>query len=231
MKTLHLSRSYKGHTLVEISSTSFIVLVIGLFCLNIAFTLWGAILNDVSARDAARAAGQTNNEKDALRAALVSVQCHKTDGFFISQPNIVDASNNLQPIPATNGSKPAGYQNASGTFKYITLPSELNPAEPDTSPYVVVTTSCNIRLPAPILFFDFRINNNQSLSFTRQYVFPIIGATFIPPPPPISPTPAAIPPVNTPSPPTSSPTSAIVPPEPPPNIYVPPPPVGIGNPG
>lgn len=137
-----------GHTLIELSMLAVLFVVMSVLSLDVGYVIMGSQLNDRACRDAARAAAEADNYAGALDLAQTAVIAHRGDGYFVSSPT-VEASDFV-------------YQDFSGS------------PPPNTSPYVSVTTSCNIRIPAPIFFLGAEFGSSGTMNFRKTYVFPIV---------------------------------------------------------
>jgi hypothetical protein len=125
--------------------------VVAVLCANVGIMSLASSMNDSACRDAARAAAQASNRTTAISMAQAALKAHSTDGYFVSQPTI-DTSDFV-------------YEDYSGS-------------PPDnTSPYVQVTTSSTVRVPAPILFFGAKFGKDGTMTFNRTYTFPIVRTT------------------------------------------------------
>lgn len=138
----------RGHTLVEMSMLSVLFVVMAILTLDIGYVLMGSEMNDRACRDAARAAAQGDNYATALRLAQVAVLPHRSDGVFVSAPTVDSAQFTYQDF---GGDPP-----------------------PNESPFVSVTTTSNVRIPAPIFFLGSGFGQNGTMQFTKTYVFPIV---------------------------------------------------------
>jgi hypothetical protein len=83
-----------------------------------------------------------------------AVDAHLTDGYFVSHPRL--SSNRPE-------------------FQFVTNPNNTEP--PSGSPYVVVTATCNVRLPIKLRFFD-AVMENDHLVFKRSYSYPLLAVPF-----------------------------------------------------
>ncbi len=91
---------------------------------------------DSAARDAGRAAANNNNPTQGLRAARQAALAHTTDGYFVSQPEVMSSGT------------------PSSDFRWVDNPFGTTPAT--GSPYVVVTTRSKVRVPALPQFLSAR---------------------------------------------------------------------------
>jgi hypothetical protein len=140
--------SCKGHILIELAMLSVLFVVMGVLCLDVGYLILGSELNDRACRDAARAAAAADNYTTSLQLAKAAVVPHAGDGFYVTSPQVDTAAFLYQDF---SGSPPA-----------------------NTSPYVSVTTHCNIHVPAPIFFLGTSFLSSGSMQFTKTYVFPIV---------------------------------------------------------
>ncbi|RTL44581.1 MAG: hypothetical protein EKK48_04845 [Candidatus Melainabacteria bacterium] len=153
MKKLHLSkyRNSSGFSFIEVAISSFLVMILAVIAINISILVFACAVNDKACRDAVRAAAQQPNAAKAQNFALASIKNHKTDGFFISQ------------IQLTN-------------FNY----NDFNGAPPPGQcPLVQVTTSVDVTLPAPLIFFGTSLTNK--MKFSQIYTSPIIKTKVVMP--------------------------------------------------
>lgn len=153
MKKLHLSkyRNSSGFSFIEVAISSFLVMILAVIAINISILVFACAVNDKACRDAVRAAAQQPNAAKAQNFAIASIKNHKTDGFFISQ------------IQLTN-------------FNY----NDFNGAPPPGQcPLVQVTTSVDVTLPAPLIFFGTSLTNK--MKFSQIYTSPIIKTKVVMP--------------------------------------------------
>src|SRR5262249_46524248 len=146
----------RGSVTIEIGITAVLVVLFAVLAWNMCMAVWGFTNLDAAARDAARAAASTNNQNSAITAAQQSALAHRTDGYFVTQPTV-----------------------ARSEVLWVTNPNNTNP--PSGSPYVVVTARCQVLVPAFLNFFGASSQSGQ-IAYARTYVYPILGATFTPPP-------------------------------------------------
>lgn len=138
----------KAQAIIELCLLAVLFVVIATFSLDVGFIVLGAQVNDAACRDAARAAAQGDSYANALALASAAVATHHTDGYFVSQPAIDTAD-----------------------FQYEDF-SGLPPA--NTSPFVRVSTTANVRVPAPIYFLGQTFGAGGTMQFRRTYFFPIV---------------------------------------------------------
>lgn len=140
-------RNNKASAILELGLISALLVVISLFCLDISVLVLGSGSNERACRDAARMAAQATNASKALALAQLASRAYQGDGYFVSTP-VVDTPSFVYNDYA--GKPPV-----------------------DTSPYVTVTTSCKVRLPAPIFLYGLDFNN-PNMTFSKTYTFPIV---------------------------------------------------------
>jgi Flp pilus assembly protein TadG len=137
-----------GQVLIELVMIISVIVLIGMLGADIGIVSLASSINDSACRDAARAAAQGSNSTTALALAQAAIKAHTADGYYVTVPTINTSQFIYQDF---NGSPPA-----------------------NTSPYVSVTTSSTVRIPAPLFFYGARFEPNGSLTFTRTYTFPIV---------------------------------------------------------
>ena len=142
------NRSQKANAIIELAVISPLFVVMALFCLNILILTTGSGINERACRDAARMAGQATNYADSLLLAKTGVKPYQGDGFFVTSPVVNTAAFVYNDF---GGNPPAS-----------------------TSPYVSVTTSCQVRIPAPVFLYGLNSMSNGYMTFTKTYTFPII---------------------------------------------------------
>lgn len=144
--------SNRGSSIIELGTISSMLVVIAVFCANIGILALGSSINDRACRDAARSAAQASNYATALQMAEAALVAHQADGYFITSPQIT-ASGFV-------------YQDYGG-----------NPPS-NTSPYVQVTTTNQVRVPAPLFYMGGAVfGPNGTITCTRTYNFPIVKTT------------------------------------------------------
>jgi hypothetical protein len=122
--------------------------IIALLCMDVGYIIMGSEMNDRACRDAARAAAEADNPLTALKLAQTAVVPHRGDGTYVGIPTVDSSAFTYQDF---SGNPPA-----------------------NTSPYVSVTTHCNVHIPAPIFFLGSGFGSSGSMTFTKTYVFPIV---------------------------------------------------------
>jgi hypothetical protein len=141
-------RNRRANAIIEFGVIAPLFVVMTLFFLDILILTTGSGINERACRDAARMAGQATNYADSLIMAQTGVKAYQGDGFFVTSPVVNTASfvyNDFAGNPPVN-----------------------------TSPYVTVTTSNKVRIPAPIILYGLNAMNNGYMTFTKTYTFPII---------------------------------------------------------
>ena len=151
-------RSTKGHSAIELATICIIFVVVTVLCLDIGVMILASGSNERACRDAARAAANATDSASALQAAQAACASHAQQGGYFASPPTVDTSNFLyQDFAATQGVPP----------------------QPNTSPFVSVTTQVTVTIPAPIVFMGlvkFGGPGNNTMNFRKTYVFPIVRA-------------------------------------------------------
>lgn len=138
---------------IELIAGMFFLVMLALMGIDVCLAIVGASMNDHACRDAARAASAANNRGKAWKLAQGAMKLYQADGYFVTQPTLVP-----------------------GGFIY----NDYNGAPPlDTSPYVTVTTQCDVRLPAPIFFHGVSFMKDGKAQFTQRYTFPIVQTRFV----------------------------------------------------
>lgn len=152
-------RNRKGHTSIELATIAIIFVIVSLTCLNVGVMILGSGSNERACRDAARAAAQCKDPASALIAAQAAVAAHSQNGgYFAAPPTVLTVDYNDY-----GGNPPA-----------------------NTSPYVSVTTTCQVTIPAPIVFMGlakFDQGTSGKMTFSKKYTFPIVATTYYPPTP------------------------------------------------
>jgi Flp pilus assembly protein TadG len=132
--------------------------VVTVLALDIGVMILASGTNERACRDAARAAAQATTSASALQAAQAACASHAQNGGYFASPPTVDSTTFLyQDFAATNGVPP----------------------QPNTSPFVRVTTQVTVTIPAPIVFMGlvkFGGPGQNTMNFRKTYVFPIVRA-------------------------------------------------------
>lgn len=143
----HCNRGKTGSLLVELSCCSFMMLVFVILAVHLSAIIFGAYMNDVACRDAARAAAQGEDLTQATRLAQTVLKGHETVSF-VGKPVL---------------KSPIVYQTFNGA------------PDPQSSPYVQLTTSTEVTLPfQPLTFFGTAQFQDGKLKFSNTYTFPIV---------------------------------------------------------
>jgi hypothetical protein len=140
-------RNKRAGAILELGLIASLLVVITLFCTDVVVLMLGSGVNERACRDAARMAAEGTTYNQALVLAQVATKAYQGDGYFVTTP-VVDVASFV--YNDYSGSPPA-----------------------DTSPYVRVSTSCQIRLPAPIFLYGLNFNP-PNMRFTKTYTFPIV---------------------------------------------------------
>ncbi len=141
-------RDKRGGSILELAIIAILLVVISLFCVDILVLIIGSGVNERACRDAARMAAQSTNYAGSLVLAQTAVKAFPGDGYFVTTPAVDTAS-----------------------FVYNDFGG--NPPV-DTSPYVSVTTTAQVRIPAPVFLWGATYMNNGTMVFTKTYTFPIV---------------------------------------------------------
>lgn len=149
-----MRRNSHGTMLIDLVFTTMLVSALGAIGANAAVIILACNVNDAACRDAARAAAQTTSAAQALMAAQTQLTIHSTGSSFVTQPELSSSSSPDFIYNDYGGSPP-----------------------PDTSSYVAVTTTVNISIPAPIMYFGTRFGSGPIL-YRKRYVFPIVKEHF-----------------------------------------------------
>jgi hypothetical protein len=149
---VHRSRVWNsnGFSFAEIAATSFLIIILAVFCTDITLLIFANSVNDKACRDVVRAAAQQPTASLALQFAQASVKQHQTDGIFISPISLVGGVN---------------YQDFGG-----------NPPQ-GQAPYVQVTSQVTVTLPSPLYFFGATFTNK--FNFAQTYTSPIVKTKYI----------------------------------------------------
>jgi Flp pilus assembly protein TadG len=142
-------RSQRGTLIIELTASAFLFTFFAIMAVHVGVMIFGAFLNDRACRDAARAAAQGKTIAQATQLAQAVLIAHKQTNSFLTSPSL---------------QTPIVYQDFGG-----------NPPNPQTSPYVQVTTSTTANLPfAPINFLSGVFTQDKQLTFRQTYTFPIV---------------------------------------------------------
>ncbi len=139
------SRKKSGSALIEIACSAFLFTIFSILSVQMGAIIYGAYLNDIACRDAARAAAQGKTSAESLSLAKAVLKSYEVKNTLLTGPTI-------------------------GTdFKYEDY-SGAPPAQ--TSPYVLVTTSTVAGLP--FMPFLQQGTPAGPLTFKQTYCFPIV---------------------------------------------------------
>jgi len=143
-----ISQRSAGHSLAELGVVGGLFMMITMLSLNIGLVALGSSSNERACRDAARAAAQGSNLDQSIRLAQACLRAHAADGYFVTRSTLSTADFVYEDF---GGSPP-----------------------PNTSPYGEVTTTNQVRIPAPFLFPTSQTGNNGIVTFRNTYTFPIV---------------------------------------------------------
>jgi hypothetical protein len=143
------TRKSSGSLVIELTACAFLFTFFAILAVHVGVMIFGAFLNDRACRDAARAAAQGKTIAQATQLAKAVLVSHRQTNSFLTSPNL--------QIPIV-------YQDFGG-----------NPPNPQTSPYVQVTTTTTSTLPFKALNFQGDVfTQDQTLTFSQTYTFPIV---------------------------------------------------------
>lgn len=135
--------------MIELGCVMVALAVVSVLSADIGIIMLADSTNERACRDAARAAAQGSDATTALRYAQLAVATHAVNNTFVTNPTV-------DPT----------------TFVYEDYAG--NPP-PNTSPYVQVVTSINVRVPAPVVFASAKFNpSNGLMTLRKQYNFPFV---------------------------------------------------------
>ena len=155
MHSRYSKKRRQGSAIIEVAISIGLMIVLAALGSDVTLITYAMFLNDKACRDATRAAAQQTSSASALQAAQTQLSVHATDGSFVSQPVLVSQTSPNFVYNDYGGNPPT-----------------------NQSPYVTVTTSTNIKLPAPIFFLSMHFMPNGSVQFVRSYTYPIIREKF-----------------------------------------------------
>jgi hypothetical protein len=144
-------RSASGTVIAEFVPATIMLVLVALIAANLGLALFGAWVNDSACRDAVRAAAQQSTSATALAAAKVAVQSYHSGSWF-------------------NGPTVAEDKNA---FDYQTFPDKAGKPQRALGPYVTVTTTMQVILPAKIVYHNAKMTDHIDLR--QAYTFPIMN--------------------------------------------------------
>jgi len=138
-----------GSLILELTGCAFMFTFFAVMAVQVGTLIFGAFLNDTACRDAARAAAQGKNLAQATLMAQAVLVSHKQTNSFLNSPSL---------------QMPIVYQDFGG-----------NPPNPQTSPYVQVTTATKATLPFALLnFLTTTFTQDKTCTFRQTYTFPIV---------------------------------------------------------
>jgi len=147
-------RNRRGTAAIEIACGSLFLMVLTLLALDISILMLGFEMNDRACRDACRAAAQQSSPQAAQNVAAAILKNHKTDGNFLSQPQLLTGPGQFI------------YQDFGGN------PTAGNPT-------VTVTTEMKVKTPVPLVFVGSTFGHDgdwvsDQWTFQKKYTFPIV---------------------------------------------------------
>lgn len=144
-------RGTSGSALVELASIAWILPIASMLTLNAALVGFAAWINDSACRDVARAAADEPTSDRAFLAATNALKAFAVRNSYAATPEL------LKDDP---------------DFQYEIFPDEDGNPQLEKGPYVKVTTSMNVKLPAPVLFAGNGLANE--LKFRQSYTYPLL---------------------------------------------------------
>lgn len=139
-----------GTMAIELTGGSLFLIVLSLLFVDVSVMMLGFQVNDRACRDACRAAAQQSSSSQAIAAAKASLNMHKADGNFVTNPTLLTDPANFV------------YQDFGGN------PTAGNPT-------VTVTSECKVKLPVPLVFCGQGLDNSGNYTFRKRYTFPIVA--------------------------------------------------------
>lgn len=138
-----------GHNTIELACVLVAFAIVTVLAIDIGIICLANSTNDTACRDAARAAAQGSNYASALRLAQSAIRQHSASSTYFGAPTIDGAEFVYEDF---GGSPP-----------------------PNTSPFVSVTTTMNVRVPAPVNFAGAHFYPSDGTTQVRKtYDFPIV---------------------------------------------------------
>lgn len=142
-------RSRGGHNLAELACALLAFAIVAVLSVDIGIICLANSTNDQACRDAARAAAGGSDYASSLRLAQSAVATHRANSSYIGDPTLEVSVFEYQDFA---GSPP-----------------------PNQSPYVSVTTSMTVRVPAPVNFAGAQFYPDDGTTSVRKtYEFPIV---------------------------------------------------------
>lgn len=136
---------------MELASIAWVLPIASMLTINAALVGFAAWMNDAACRDVARAAAEEPTSAKALLAANNALKA------FAVKNNYADTPTLLQNDP---------------DFQYEIFPDENGNPQLKKGPYVKVTTTMAVKLPAPVLFAKNGLSNQ--LKFRQSYTYPLL---------------------------------------------------------
>ncbi len=155
----------RGMGSLELAISCFALVVMVCMCLDVGVMMLGNQVVDRAARDAARAAAGQSDAASALNAAKAALVSHKTDGTYITQPQL---TNTVSPdfVYQDYGGAPFGQP--------VPAPGSGTAG----NPFVVVNVKVDVKLPASVdclgQYIEQGALTGGKMTFVRQYQFPIV---------------------------------------------------------
>lgn len=151
-------RSRAGFSMAEVACSAFVVIFMLILAIDVWMLISAVQMNDSACRDAARAAAQAPDQSTANYAATAAVSTHKSLASMFNVNPTIDQC----------------------VYVDYAAPATIPPSE---TPYVTVTTSCQVHPIIPLSVFGTLIIGNGIVRFYQTYTFPIVKSKALPSPP------------------------------------------------
>jgi Flp pilus assembly protein TadG len=161
-------RTSRGLGSVELAISAIFLAVMTVLAVDLCVLMLGNQVLDKAARDAARAAAAQRDLNTAIKAAKAALTLHKTDGTYVSQPELTSST-----------APDFVYNDYSGTpFGQPIPPGNPNAGSLAGNATVTVTSTVKVKLPASLSLFGVTLQGqdllNGNMKFVRTYTFPIV---------------------------------------------------------
>lgn len=144
-------RTRTGSVMFEFLCISWFLVVVALLSTNLGLVVYCAWTNDAACRDATRAAAQQTTATSARQAAQGAIARFASGSYWLSSPRL-DLSGD--------------------SFAYEAFADSQGQPQRQKNPYVRVSTSTVVRLPAPIAIVGCSLADTVTLK--QSYTFPIV---------------------------------------------------------
>jgi hypothetical protein len=153
-------------SMVELVCAMVALVPLTLFAVNIGYVIFADYINDAACREAARAASAQTSLTPATGAAATVIQSFQIAGGLIPSPVLAGVL--FLPNPPNVDSNGAPIDILS-----ITGPNATPAITPDQGPSVLVSTTMQVNVPAPLIIGSQGLTN--SLTLTSTYTFPVLN--------------------------------------------------------